>query len=488
MSALRFSFRLLSGLVVFCFVLNSLSTENAAAFTPVFGGPEYSSTTDLGYTVVLELGNPGLPVSNSGVAIGWARKHDGSANNDNRAVRWDHMGAMEFAHLGINLVGSTESLARDINDSGVAAGFANTISNGISYGHRAVRWDSTGTVANELGHLGTSVEGYTTSRAYSVNNLGTAVGIATRYVAGESQGDRAVRWDSSGTIATELDPLGTNSTGHTDTFAIAVNDVGAVAGWASRYVAGNHRGVAAVRWDSTTTIASELGHLGVNFEGSSAARALDLNESGIAVGVSTKFVAALDKGERAVRWDSSGDAVELDNLGTDSSGTTISRAYAINDSGVAVGVAKKYSSGVNNGDRAVRWDGIGTGVIELGNLGIGNGGITNTYAYAINNSGITVGTARKYVGGSLIGDRAVAWRKDGGAIDLNSLIDPASGWILREARGISDSGWINGVGIYNPPGSDAAYSRHFVLQIPEPASALLLAPAFGCLGLRRKRI
>ena len=32
--------------------------------------------------------------------------------------------------------------------------------------------------------------------------------------------------------------------------------------------------------------------------------------------------------------------------------------------------------------------------------------------------------------------------------DLNTLIDPSSGWMLEEATGINDNGWIVGYG-YN---------------------------------------
>ena len=40
---------------------------------------------------------------------------------------------------------------------------------------------------------------------------------------------------------------------------------------------------------------------------------------------------------------------------------------------------------------------------------------------------------------------AVLW-KDGRMVDLNSLIDPSSGWVLSEANGINDLGQIVGGG------------------------------------------
>ena len=118
-------------------------------------------------------------------------------------------------------------------------------------------------------------------------------------------GSRAFRWDGSGAPATELDDLGTDAGGYTEVFAGSINAVGAVVGWAKKY------------------------------DGS-----------------------GLDLGYRAVRWDASDTAaMELANLGTDTSGYTESYAAAINDAGTVVGSAFKYDSlGGNFGYRPVRWD------------------------------------------------------------------------------------------------------------------------------------
>jgi hypothetical protein len=70
----------------------------------------------------------------------------------------------------------------------------------------------------------------------------------------------------------------------------------------------------------------------------------------------------------------------------------------------------------------------------------------------------------------------------GNNIDLNTLIDPASGWILLEAYDInySNSGWIVGTRI-NPQGE-----THAFLLVPEPATFALLG--MGVLLLRRKEL
>ena len=84
-------------------------------------------------------------------------------------------------------------------------------------------------------------------------------------------------------------------------------------------------------------------------------------------------------------------------------------------------------------------------------------------------------------------NHAVYWNQDGTPVDLNTLIDPDSGWSLAIAYTISDDGWITGEGFYDPDGvgGQAAYGRLFQMQIPEPATLSLLV--IGGLGLLRRR-
>ncbi len=64
-------------------------------------------------------------------------------------------------------------------------------------------------------------------------------------------------------------------------------------------------------------------------------------------------------------------------------------------------------------------------------------------------------------------------------IDLNTLIDPASGWILTSARDINDAGQITGTGLFD------GQPRAFLLTpVPEPSSVLLAALAAAIVGGR----
>ena len=95
-----------------------------------------------------------------------------------------------------------------------------------------------------------------------MNAAGTAVGYAEKYVGGIDKGDRAVRWDASGTVATELGNLGTDSSGYTNVYACAVNASGTAVGNANKYVSGDYMGQRPVRWDASGTAATELGQPG----------------------------------------------------------------------------------------------------------------------------------------------------------------------------------------------------------------------------------
>lgn len=67
--------------------------------------------------------------------------------------------------------------------------------------------------------------------------------------------------------------------------------------------------------------------------------------------------------------------------------------------------------------------------------------------------------------------------------DINSLIDPASRWILKEARDINESGQIVGWGLYN--GQTSAF---LLTVVPVPAAAWLFGSGpIGLAGFTRKR-
>ena len=159
-------------------------------------------------------------------------------------------------------------------------------------------------------------------------------------------------------------------------------------------------------------------------------------------------------------------------------------AFALNDSGMVAGTATLG----NFASQGVVWDATGAAT-AIGGLN----GILRSELWGINNGGTAVGHAFARAG---LGDqRAVKWTAAGGLQDLNTLIDPQSGWTLLTARDINASGQIIGQG-RDPFG----FIRGYILNpisvspptgaIPEPGTWAMLIAGFGVVGasLRRRRV
>jgi hypothetical protein len=474
----------LNSMILAAVVMIGLGSTAQAGVLLVAGSPGYDPATSTGLkdgdATILE-GGPTLGVNNSGTAVGSAHMYSDGVDMGLRPVRWgwDASGIIvptELDNLGTTsgTTGTTNALAYAINTIGTAVGFAQKYEGGVDEGNRAVLWDASGTAATELemGTLGIGIDGKAYAVARAVNNAGIIVGRSTKYDgSGVDMGYRAVRWNATGTIATELGTLGTDINGFVTTAeAIAVNSAGMAVGVATLYEGGASMGIRGVRWDASGT-ATNIGSLG-----GSQTRAIAINDTGTAAGFAQKG----SKGYRAVRWGASSiNPTELGNLGTTSgtTGTTFAFAYAINAAGTVVGYANKYVSSfpanILKGTRAVRWDGSSTTAIELANLGTTSGGTgtTDARAYAVNDANTAVGYAQKYVDGVDKGTRAVIWLQDTSVIDLNDLgvapVAETGTWILTIAKAISADGWVSGSGTFDPDGADplADYVRHWVAQV-----------------------
>jgi hypothetical protein len=117
------------------------------------------------------------------------------------------------------------------------------------------------------------------------------------------------------------------------------------------------------------------------------------------------------------------------------------------------------------GTRAARWNASSSTAVELQNLDPAAASPGTTVASAINNAGIAVGTSLT----SGIGARAVAWKADDVAIDLNHFLSAtdAANWRLTQASGISNTYWVSGTADYDPDGNGPAdnYTRGFLLDM-----------------------
>jgi MYXO-CTERM domain-containing protein len=318
-------------------------------------------------------------------------------------------------------------------------------------------------------------ESYNT--AYAINNAGQIVGESGT----NDNKHHAILWNSKSQLV-DLDILSGQYS-----YAKAINTAGQVVGNLS-----DSAGYNAILWNNGTPI--KLDSLG-----GSTSYANGVNDSGQVVGVSLGI-------NRAVIWNGT-TATALASLGGSSSA-----AYAINNAGQIVGYEWSY-----NGSRAIVWGGstatylgdIGSAAFDINEAGaiIGqNGGfatlwsngvatilspITGGYSSrvtSINNSGQVVGNS--FVGGAPISSyHATLWNGATG-MDLNDYLPSdlvGAGWLLSDANGINDKGFIVGLARNSFTGASRGFLMS-VTDVPEaPTYALVLAGLGLIAGVSRRR-
>lgn len=327
--------------------------------------------------------------------------------------------------------------AYGVNDSGQAGGTS---------GARAVLY-ANGTVTN----LGT-LPGGTTSVGLGINNSGQVVGYSNT-----SGAERGFIY-SSGVMT----PLGSLTGGPSNAYGI--NDSGQAVGSS---VASNGS-LHAVLYGAGGA-PTDLGTLG-----GPESHAYAINNNSQIAGYATALVTYVDAyGNPYV--------VEETHAFLHSSGV-------MNDLGKLTGATYSYAYGINNSGQVVGWSGnaflfSGGVMTDLGTLP-GQGSFSK--AYGINDSGDVVGAA--YMLGldpDPFHSQARAFIfKDGIMSNLNSLIDPVSGWTLQEARDVNETGQIVGWGLLN------GQTRAFLMTptaVPLPGAFWLFGSGLTMLMAIRRR-
>jgi uncharacterized membrane protein len=355
--------------------------------------------------------------------------------------------------IDLGTITTSASNASSISNNGQIVG---GISSGLPSTWKAVLFDPTGGGQNILlGQL-------PYSRANSINDKEQIVG-SSQY--------RATLFDYTG----GWNNVDLGTLGGAISAAYSINNNGQIVGGAE-----NSAGFTIATLFDLTDASNNI-NLGISPAGlpdGKRSEALSINNKGN--GQIVGYYVNLSDNTRAILFDSTGAGNNID-LGT-LVGFTGSCARSINDTGQIVGFSGDGINGQYWGQYnvyATLFD--STGVGNNVNLGTLNNYHDASLAYSINNNGQIVGTsALKLMSNYAFRATLFDPTGNGNNIDLNSLINPASGWNLMIATSINDNGRIVGEGL-NPAGQEHAY---LLMPVPEPGTIVLLG--LGALILKIK--
>ena len=301
----------------------------------------------------------------------------------------------------LGTLGGDISVAKDINDSAQIVGYS---INNIGQ-KQAFVWDPNEGMQN-IGTIGNN-----SSCAYSINDYGQVVGYS-EYDCGQR---KAFIWDE----VKGIHHLQTKSSNLSEAYGI--NNSGQVVGFS---VINNGQRKAFI-WDEIKGIRN----LGISDDIESSAYAINYSDQVVGYSISSDLIV------KAFIWNSDKDIEELPGfLGSD-----------INTSGQVIGF---YSLPQYN-NRAFLWNGSE----EYEDLGTISNNVNlqffDSKANSINDSGVIVGSSDKLINTEQeeCVQRAFIWDSVNQMQDLNDLIDPSSGWVLKEAQSINNHGQIVGWGI-----------------------------------------
>jgi probable HAF family extracellular repeat protein len=342
--------------------------------------------------------------------------------------------AAEYRITDLGVLGDpyVSSIGRAVNSNGLVAGYSisrsepdpNAPPGYFRFTSHAFLYDG---VIHDIGTLGGD-----SSYAQALNDAGAVVGHSLT----ATSEFHAYLYDGM------MHDLGT--LGGAESFASGINDNNQVAGTSDIQDGSQH----AFLYDGSL---HDLGTLG----GRDSA-AVGINDSGLVVGASE----TTDYTQHAFLYDGT-----MHDLGTLDG--TWSRAIAINSIAHVTGTA---GSGFSGG-HGFFYDGV---MHDMGDLG---GGYSE--AWAINASDTITGQSETADGSY----DAFLYTPQSGMLNLNSLIEPLSGWSLAMGSGINNAGQITGWGYIG--GQEHAF---LLTPLPEPAAfALASVAVLNLLTVFRRR-
>jgi probable HAF family extracellular repeat protein len=355
--------------------------------------------------------------------------------------------APAYTVTDLGALGGNDSLGWGINAVGQVTGYAGTPGTFVD----GFLWEPTtpNTASGAMHDLGTLGGSY--GWGIGINDSGQVAGVSGTT---DDAADHATLWiptTPNGTSGT-LHDLGT--LGGTYSQATGINTSGQITGYADLPDdASSH----AILWKPTSSGSAvgtmhDLGSLGGTFS-----FGWDINTSGQATGNSKTTDEAATHPFLWKPTVANGVSGTMYDLGT--LGGTWGDGGGINDSGQVAG-----SSNITGdvASHAFFWTPTTAGGTSGTMLDLGTLGGSDSYGYAVSNSGQVVGFS--YVPANVSNyQHAFLYTPGHGMIDLNTLIDPISCWELLDSSDINDAGQITGQGLINNE-----YHAYLLTPIPLP--------------------
>jgi|GEM_PF-800963 len=342
--------------------------------------------------------------------------------------------AAHYYVTDLGTLGGTESYAWDLNAGGQVVGYATTADDATV---DAFLWSPTNPNAPTGSMIDMGTLGGTYAWGVGINTAGQVAGVSA--TPGDAA-EHATLWkptspnNSSGT----LHDLGT--LGGTYSQANAINTTGLVTGLSDTP---DDVDTHAFLWKPTTPGGTsgalhDLGSLGGPFT-----VGWDINDNGQVVG--TSDVTDLENSGHAFLWQPNvpnGISGIMHDLGT--LGGSTSNGAGVNNLGQIAGSADTLDDAATH---AFLWNPSSPGGTAGAMLDLGTLGGLNSYGSAVGAAGQVVGTSEVDLQVSTYTHAFL--HAAGGMVDLNTLINPFSGWELLDAMSINNVGQIAGQGLIN---------------------------------------
>jgi hypothetical protein len=405
------------------------------------------------------------PLTAAGQVVGFAWRYSGSTflGEDTwvytpTANTTHVIGPSDSAHIQTNGYSSIQPIA--MNAGGQVAGTAERFNAGFDVGQDAWLYSPTTNATQIVGltdSAHTETGGTSLNTPTAVNGAGQVVGYANRYSGSTNVGQDAWFYSPAANTTQVIgltDPAHTQTGGVSDNNPIALNDVGQVAGTATRYSGSTNEGQDAWLYSSVTNTTQVVGvtdSAHTQTGGVSNNSPIALNGAGQVAGTAARYSGSTNEGQDSWLYSPTTNTAHViglnDSAHTQTGGYSYSNPITLNNSGQVAGYTYRYSGNTQEGQDAWSYSPT-TNTTQL--IGLTDavhtksGGYSYNYPTLTNAAGDVVGYAERYSGAT--GEGNDFWFYDPATQTTFDLVSSpsASGFAISQVEYLGDDGTVLG--------------------------------------------